>query len=67
MTLEEIRNYLNTITDKLPETLQLNKWTYITNLRECLKTTISMASEGSEINLDLLNEIVEKLKRSNLD
>jgi hypothetical protein len=67
MTLEEIKSYLNTITDKIPATLRLNKPTYITNVRECLKTTICRVENGSDVDLDLLNEIVEKLKESNLD
>lgn len=67
MTLEEVREYLNTITDRIPATLQLNKWTFITNVRECLRNTISMAEAGCEVNLDLLNEIVTKLKEANLD
>lgn len=67
MTIEEVREYLNTITDRIPATLQLNKWTFITNVRECLRTTISMAEAGCEVNLDLLNEIVTKLKEANLD
>jgi len=54
-----------TIPTPIPPSLQLNAWTFIFDLPKCLEVINERISNGSEVDVDLLNEIIQKLNESN--
>lgn len=62
MTTPDLKTTLSNMT--VPATLQLNPWTFIFDLPKAIEITIARA-ENSDVDLELLNEIIEKLNETN--
>lgn len=66
MTIAEIENYLNSV--ELPETVQLNKWTTITDVKKFVEIELlryhKLGNNLKIINLQNLQQLVEVLKNA---